>query len=62
MWLFRLDTTFVFHRRGAMFIYVRTIQTSKIYMINKKKSNRWTSICCRIEVVCIIITIIISNV
>ena len=32
---------------------------SKIYSIRNKKSNQWSSICCKIEIICIIVTIVI---
>ena len=35
-----LGTVFIYRRCGAAFIFVRAIQTSKIYSINNKKSNR----------------------
>ena len=46
---------------GVTFICVRTIQTSKVYSINDKKSNQCSLICCRNEIICIIVTIVISN-
>ena len=53
---------FVCRRYGATFIYVKAIQMIKIYLINDKKSNKWSSICYKIKEICIIITIIISNI
>ena len=35
---------------------------SNVYPINNKKSNEWLLICCRIEVIGIIVIIVISNV
>ena len=36
----RLSTTLVCCRPNAIFVYVRVIQTSKIYPINNNKSNQ----------------------
>ena len=59
----RLGVTFIFHRRhGTMFICVKAIQTSKVYSINNKKVNQWSSKCCRSELIDIVVTIVISNV
>ena len=62
----RLDAAcgamFVCHCRGATFVCVKVIQTYKIYPISDKKSNQWLSICCRIRIIGILVTIIISNV
>ena len=49
------------HCLGVAFISMRVIQMRKIYLINDRKSNQWSSICCRIGVICILITIIILN-
>ena len=40
----RLGVVFVCRHRGAVFICVKAIQTSKVYIINDKKSNQWSSI------------------
>ena len=42
-----------------LFVYMRVIQTNKVYMISDKKSNKWSSICCRIEVISILVTMVI---
>ena len=47
VWLCCLGTTFVCRRRGTIFICMRSIQTNKIYSINDKKSNQWSSLCCK---------------
>ena len=49
-------------RFGALFICVMVIQTSKIYLISNNKSNQWSSICCRTEIIGILVTIVILNV
>ena len=36
----RLDIVFSYHYRGTTFIYVMAIQSSKIYSISDKKSNK----------------------
>ena len=62
MWWCRLGTACVCRYRGATFIYVRAIQTSKIYLISEKKSNQWLSICYETEVIGNIVTTVILNV
>ena len=57
----RFDMTFVFHRYGMTSICIRVIQTSKVYLISDNKSNQWLSIYCKIEVIRILVTIVISN-
>ena len=58
----RLNTMFVCHRRGIMFICVKAIQMSKVYHIIDNKSNQLLLICNRIIVIGILVTIVISNV
>ena len=47
--------------RGVMFIFMRVIQTNKVYPINDNKSNEWLSICQRTEIINIIVIIVIQN-
>ena len=49
-------------RLCVMFICVRAIQTNKVYMINDKKSNQWSSICFRTGAISILVTMVISKV
>ena len=59
----RLGTVFVYHHDGTRFICVMMIQTSKVYPINNKKSNQWSSlICCKTGIISILVTNIILNV
>ena len=53
--------TFAFYRRGKMFICIKVIRMIKIYSINNKKSNQWSSIDCRTGIISIIVRIVISN-
>ena len=36
----RFYALFEYYRRGVVFIYMKTIQTGKVYIINDQKSNQ----------------------
>ena len=57
----RLGAAFIYSRHGVAFICARTIQTSKVYLINDNKSNQWSSICRRTGIIGILVIIVISN-
>ena len=57
-----LNVTFICRCCDVTFIYLRAIKTSKVYPISDKKSNQWSSICCIIEIIGILVIVIISNV
>ena len=58
----RFSVMFVCHCRDAVIVYVRAIRTSKVYPIIDNKSNQWLLIlmCCRYEIIGILVTIVIS--
>ena len=60
----RFSAMFVCRCRDAAIVYVRAIRTSKVYLISNNKSNQWLLIliCCRYEIIGILVTIIISSV
>ena len=58
----RLGAMFVCRHHGVVFICVKAIQTSKVYIISDKKSNQWSSIYYKTGIIGILVTIVISNV
>ena len=58
----RLHPVFVCRCHGATFICIRAIYKSKVYMISDMKSNQWSSICYKIGIIGILVTIVILNV
>ena len=58
----RLCAAFVCYCHDAVFICVRAIQTSKICPISDNKSNQWSSIYCKTEIIGILVIIVILNV
>ena len=57
-----LGIVFVCCRHSVVFICLRMIWTSKIYLISDNKSNQWLSICCITGIIGILVIIVISNV
>ena len=54
--------TFVCHYRGAIFICESNSYDQSISSMSENKSNQWSSICCRIDIIDILVKIVISNV
>ena len=50
------------HRhRNVLFISTRAIQTTNIYLINDKKSNKWLSICRITEIIDVLVIKVTLN-
>ena len=62
-WLCRLNITFRFLLSWCnVYLYLSDSDEQIIYDNIYKRSNQWSSICCRTEVICIIVIIVISNI
>ena len=55
----RFSVTFVCCLRDTIFIYMMTIQTSKVYVINDDKSNKYSLIYCNTLIIGIIVLTVI---